>query len=622
MSDRQVRVTFQPSGRAVYVLPGTTVLEAAARAGLTIETPCGGAGTCGKCRLQITCGAPPPVPADRDAFDANALTEGWRLACQTVIDGEAVVSIPESSLFGAKQQIVSGSVGTGEVELMPAVRKVFVELPPPSLADDAPDLLRLEREVGRFRMDLALLRRLPGMVRSAGFTGTAVLADHHLIDFERGDTTGRCYGLAFDVGTTTVSGALVDLCSGGELAVASEINPQVSYGDDVVSRIQRAGADPACLGTLRDAVLGLVGRMIDTMCGEAGVERTDVYEIVFAGNTTMEHLLCGVDPSQLGRLPFVPAYARGLDLSAADMGVAIHPAARAYVFPVIGGFVGGDTAAGLLATGLADRDGAVLMVDIGTNGEIVLASEGRLWAASTAAGPAFEGARISCGMRASTGAIEKVLLDEDAHLGVIGNTAPIGLCGSGLIDLAAELLRCGIVTRQGRMLSGDELPADLPEALRRRVVVGQGGEVSFVLAEAADGRAPVALTQKDVREVQLATGAIRAGLSILLARASLTCSDLALVLIAGGFGSFIRRSRAQRIGLLPADIERHHIQYVGNASLNGARWALLSTASRRRAEDLARRATHVELSMDPGFQTQFADAMIFPGPPPADDQGC
>jgi len=603
-------VTFQPRGRAVYVLPGTTVLEAAARVGLTVETPCGGAGTCGKCRVRITAGAPEPSAAGRDVLSADELADGWRLACQTAIVDEAVVTIPDSSLLGATHQILSESAGD-DVDLMPAVRKVFVELDAPSLADDVPDLLRLEQTVGPFKTDLDLLRRLAGVLRSEGFAGTAVLADHHLVDFEPGDTTGRCYGLAFDVGTTTVVGVLLDLSSGVELAVASDINPQVSFGDDVLSRIQRAGASAAALGELRDAVLGLVERMIDTLCSAADVDRESIYEIVVAGNTTMEHLLCGVDPTQLGQVPFVPAYARGLELSAAEVGVRIHPGGRAYVFPVIGGFVGGDTVAGLLATELARRDGAVLMVDIGTNGEIVLASGGKLWAASTAAGPAFEGARISCGMRAAAGAIEKVVIDQDARVGVIGNVEPIGLCGSGLIDLAAELLRCGIVSREGRMLSGDDLPADLPQAVRDRVVCDDQG-ASFVLVRAEGDRAAVALTQKDVREIQLATGAIRAGVNILLRKASLACGDLSRVLIAGGFGSFIRRSRAQRIGLLPAEVEHRRIQYVGNASLNGARWALGSIAARREAEDLARRTMHVELSMDAHFQMEFAEAMIFP----------
>ena len=613
MSDKHLRVTFQPSGRSVYVLAGTTVQEAAVRAGLAIETPCGGVGTCGKCRVQITVGAGPPGQADRDAFDPDELAAGWRLGCQTTIDDQIVATIPDSSLFGVDHQILTASAGAGAVELMPAVKKVFVELACPSLEDDAPDLYRLEREVGAFKTNLDVLRRFPGVVRACGFKGTAVLARQLLIDFEPGDTTDKCFGLAFDVGTTTLSGSLLDLSGGRELAVASDINPQVSYGDDVLSRIQRAGVGQTALDELRDAVVGSVGQMIDAMCSDAGVDRATIYEVVFAGNTTMEHLLCGVDPSQLGQLPFVSACARGLDLSAAELGVEIHPGGRAYVFPVIGGFVGGDTVAGLLGTGLADRDGAVMMVDIGTNGEIVLSSQGRLWAASTAAGPAFEGARISCGMRASGGAIEKVVLDEDVHVGVIGNVQPIGLCGSGLVDLLAELLRCGIVSRQGRMLGADELPADLPEAIRGRVVADDGGGVSFVLVRGEGDRQQVALTQRDVREVQLATGAIRAGVNILLRRASLVCGDLSCVLIAGGFGSFIRRSHAQRIGLLPPEIEHSRIRYVGNASLSGARGALLSTAWRERGEELARGTTHVELSMDGDFQGEFAEAMIFPG---------
>ncbi|MBL7134460.1 MAG: DUF4445 domain-containing protein, partial [Phycisphaerae bacterium] len=283
-----------------------------------------------------------------------------------------------------------------------------------------------------------------------------------------------------------------------------------------------------------------------------------------------------------------------------------------YVFPVIGGFVGGDTVAGLVATALADMDSPVMMVDIGTNGEIVLAHEGKLWAASTAAGPAFEGARISCGMRAAAGAIEKVLFDDDVRLSVIGGTEPAGICGSALIDVAAELLTAGIVTPQGRLLSGRELPESLPQPLRDRVFTDDGGQVSFVLAGRAGAKGAVAVNQRDLRELQLATGAIRAGVTILTRQAGLTSADLKRVLVAGGFGSFIRRSNAQRIGLLPADVDRRRIQYVGNASLNGARCALVSTKARKQAEQLARQAVHVQLSQDPNFQSLFAESMLFP----------
>jgi uncharacterized 2Fe-2S/4Fe-4S cluster protein (DUF4445 family) len=559
--------------------------------------------------VRIAEGAPEPSAAGREVLGDAEIADGWRLACQTSVCCECVIDVPETSRFASGHQILTEAAAEAE-EVRPAVRKVHVELPRPTLAEDAPDLLRLEAEIGDVKVDLDLLRRLPGMLRDNAFTGTAVLADHQLIDFEPGDTTGRCFGAAFDVGTTTVVGVLLDLCTGDERAVVSGMNPQIRFGDDVLSRIERSRASADGLGELRQTIVDAVGGMIDELCTSAGVARDDIYEVTFAGNTTMEHLLCGLDVTQLGHVPFVPAHARGLLVPAAQMGLAIHPRGRAYVFPVVGGFVGGDTVAGMLATRLTERDGTVLMVDIGTNGEIVLATHGKLWAASTAAGPAFEGARISCGMRATAGAIEKVVLNEDVRFSVIGGGDPAGLCGSAMIDLAAALLESGIVASAGRLLPQADLPAGLPAAIRERVVPGDDGQGEFLLA--ADGDRRVALTQRDVRELQLATGAIRAGIDILLARAGLATADLDLVLIAGGFGSFIRRSCAQRIGLLPAGVDHQRIHYVGNASLNGGKWALLSTRARRRAEQLARLAKHVELSQDPGFQDRFAEAMVFP----------
>jgi uncharacterized 2Fe-2S/4Fe-4S cluster protein (DUF4445 family) len=284
----------------------------------------------------------------------------------------------------------------------------------------------------------------------------------------------------------------------------------------------------------------------------------------------------------------------------------------AYVFPVIGGFVGGDAVAGILTTRLLEADEPALMIDIGTNGEIMLAAGGSLWAASTAAGPAFEGARISCGMRATPGAVEKVVFEPDGkiELSVIGGVEPIGVCGSGLVDLAAGLLEAGIVSPTGRMLPGDKLPATLSEPLKRRVRTGGNGQGEFVLTDGPGTHLTV--TQRDIRELQLATGAIRSGVNILLRNAGLEAGDLGRVLIAGGFGSFIRRSNAQRIGLLPGQIDHRRIRYVGNTSLSGAKWALLSTAARKEAERLARLARHVHLSEDEDFQNEFAGAMIFP----------
>ncbi len=614
MSDAQVRVTFQPIDRAVFVLPGTSILEAAGRAGLSIDTPCGGSGTCGKCRVQIMDGAGEPVQAEREVFSEAELNDGWRLACQTVIRQEEIIRVPESSLFADQHQILEESKTQKEGKILPAIRKVYVELSAPTLEDDVPDLLRLEQKVGKFEIDLLLLRQIGRKLRASDFKGTAVLSDHRLVDFELGDTSSQCYAIAFDVGTTTMVGSLLDLCSGHQLAITSRMNPQISFGDDVLSRIRHSGSCPDCLDDLRQAVVDAIVKMTNTLCAEAKIRCEHIYQIAVAGNTTMEHLLCGIDPTPLGQIPFVPTYARGLVIPARDMGIPINHRGTAYVFPVIGGFVGGDTVAGMLATQLANKNSPVLMVDIGTNGEIVLANNGQIWAASTAAGPAFEGARISCGMRATRGAIEKVALDGDVRYSVIGDVSPIGLCGSGLIDLAAELLKHGIVSSQGRLLPPEELPALLSPPLKRRVRLDHEGHCQFILAERGSGQvnSPIVLTQRDVRELQLASGAIRGGVTTLLKNAGLQTKDLQAVLIAGGFGSFIRRSNAQRIGLLPADIDRHRIHYVGNVSLSGAKWALLSTAARDEAEELARRTQHVELSTNVNFQTEFTEALIFP----------
>ena len=615
MTQTQHRVTFQPQGRSVSVLDRTTILEAAASAGLVIDTPCGGAGTCTKCRVQATHGAADPSDADRRVFGEADLLLGWRLACQNRVVSDMVIHVPGTSLFGDGHQIVKESATTGPADLRPAIRKLYVELPPPTLEDSRPDLLRLETAVGTFKADLGMLRRIPKQLRAQGFKGTAVLSDHRLIDFEPGDTSGRCFGVAVDVGTTTIVASLVNLCSGQELAVVSRMNPQVSFGDDVLSRIKHSSSCSHCLEELRRVVVVEVARMIESLCSQTGVNRQHIYEAAFAGNTTMQHLLCGVDPSSLGEVPFTPSYARGVLLPSKDLEIPINPHGMVYIFPVIGGFVGGDTVAGMLATRIDTQDGPTLMVDIGTNGEIVLAHEGNLFAASTAAGPAFEGARISCGMRGTRGAVEKVVLNPDVQLSVIGNVAPIGICGSGMIDLAADLLSLGVVSPEGRLLPPDELPAGLPRAVNERLQTDLNGAPIFVLAQSGTG-APamsITLTQRDIRELQLGCAAIRAGISLLLRNAGLTASDLKTVLIAGGFGSFIRRDKAQRIGLIPPQIDHQRIHYVGNVSLAGARWALLSVEARKHGEELARRTRHVELSIDGSFQAEFAEAMLFPG---------
>ncbi len=615
MRESEVPVTFWPLGNTVYVLKGTKLIEAAAAAGIAIDLPCGGEGMCGKCRVVVRRGACQPNAVEQNAFTQDELEQGFRLACQSSAGEPLTVQIPETSVLASYHKILARTEAAAETGAAdPAFRKRYVELPPPDRANSQPDLVRMEQALGPFEVELDLVREVPGRLRQGEFRGTAVLAERRLIDFEPGNTESECFGIALDVGTTTLVGMLLDSNRGKELAVASRLNPQTGFGDDVVTRIQHVRENPQGLGELHEAVVRACDEMIGEMADHAGVARERIYELTFSGNTTMLHLLCRMDPRYLGEVPFVPVTGKSLWVQASGLGLRIHPRGRAYVMPVIGGFVGGDTVSGILATGLDRAGGPALLVDIGTNGEIVLFAGGRLAAAATAAGPAFEGARITHGMRSSTGAIEKVIVDGEFRTNVIGDVAPVGLCGSALIDLAAGLLRHGILTPEGRMCTPDQLPDDVLPELRRRVVA-HDGQVSFLVVpetESGTGQ-PIVLTQRDVRQLQLASGAIRAGIAILLKRAGLQPEELEAVHLAGGFGNFIRRKSAQRIGLLPGEIPRHRIRYQGNTSLAGARLVLLSVRARQLAEELAQRTEHVDLSTEPGFPSTFADAMIFPG---------
>jgi len=607
----KVKVTFQPTGRTVYVLRGTILLEAAARAGSVIETPCAGAGKCGKCLVRITAGSC-TEPVDAAPLTPRQIADGYRLACRCCVSDDLVVEVPETSLFQAGQKILEHDSGE-RVELRPSVTKRHVRLSAPDRDNVCSDVERLTESLGTVDVDVAVLRNLPAVLRSGAPDITATIVGNRVVQVESGNHTDTCFGMAFDVGTTTIVGTLVDLTTGHDLAVASMINPQTSFGDDVVSRIKKCREQEDGLDELRGAVMKAIDTVTGDAAAQAGVSRRDICEAVFAGNTTMQQIVCGINPSSLGELPFVPAFRQPLVLRAEELGLDINPAAGVLVFPQIGGFVGGDTVAGILATGMRETGEPTLLVDVGTNGEIVLAHDGRLVATSVAAGPAFEGARIVNGMRATNGAIEKVLFDGDVRINVIGNVPPTGICGTGLIDAAAAMLRSGVLDVTGRIVDPDEQPDDVPDLIRQRVRTDDG-QNAFVLAEAAESGIAegVCLYQRDIRELQLANGAIRAGISILLRMEGIDASDLAWVLLAGAFGNFIRRSNARRIGMLPA-VPTDRIRFVGNTASFGAKRALLSEDEKEYAAKIIDEVQHVDLSLNPGFQVEFGNAMLFPG---------
>ncbi|HRU05135.1 MAG TPA: ASKHA domain-containing protein, partial [Candidatus Brocadiia bacterium] len=453
-----VRVTFQPEGRAVFVLAGSLLCEAAVKAGITITSPCGGNGTCGKCRVLVTKGAPPPTEQCSRLVSAEDLARGVRLACQMHVTQDTVVEIPKESRF-YNQKILTHGVGR-EVDLEPDVRKVHVRLPQPSLEDQRADSDRLVEAVQPgARIPLSVLRGLPGQIRAANGEVTAVVAGDEILSVEPGDTSAANYGMAFDIGTTTVVGMLIDLTKGDDLAVAARTNPQVAHGDDVIARIGFAATETG-RRLLQSRIVGCLNEIIDECCATAGIESSTIYEITVAGNTTMNHLLLGIQPDYVAQSPYVAALRDALDTPAAELGIHIHPRGNVHTLPNIAGFVGGDTVGVILATGLLDADKLTLAIDIGTNGEIVAGTKDRLVSCSTAAGPAFEGARIAFGMRAASGAIDKLVLDGDVRINVIGGQKPRGLCGTAVIDAVAELLRVGIVDSTGRIVPPGECPAD------------------------------------------------------------------------------------------------------------------------------------------------------------------
>ena len=606
-----IKVTFEPEGKAAYVLSGSIVLEAAARAGIIIETPCGGRGTCGKCRVLVRDGCSEPNATERRLLEADELAEGLRLACQTKVVSDTTVTVPEASRF-FEQRILATGVG-GASHVCPAVTKRAIDVPEPTLEDQRADADRVLDALGAtdHAVDLGAARQLAGALRADACRLTAVLHDHEIIAFEPGDTTARCFGVAFDVGTTTVVGSLLDLSTGHEVALASRTNPQVAFGDDVVARITHA-AEGGGLAELHDKIIECINDMVAELAERAAVPADAIYEVTFVGNTTMNHLLLGLDPTHVAQMPF-PAVLRGAVVAdTSDLGIEVHPRGRLYAMPNIAGFVGGDTVGLILATGLLERKRTALAVDIGTNGEMVLGCCERLVACSTAAGPAFEGASNRFGRRATEGASEQVRFGDDDEVSVIGNAPARGLCGTALIDAVAGLLRAGILEPTGRLRGPDDLPPGLPDALCRRVVRDDSG-VAFILAhdDATSLDGPVLLTNRDIREVQLAKGAIRAGIEILKRQLDVDDDGLDAVLLAGGFGNFIRRRNAVRIGLLPP-VEHERIHFVGNAAVVGAKMVLACTDYRRQAEQISRQTQYLELGGMPDFQMQFAEAMMFP----------
>lgn len=595
-------VTFQPIGRRVSVPAGTALLDAARLAGVDLVAICGGEGNCGACRVRPREGALTPLTSTEEAeLPAADMAAGLRLACQARVLGDAQVDIPPESLTTPQRLQLEGQERAAQVD--PLVTALDLQVPPPGLHDLRADLARVIDTAAEHgctaACGLAAAAALPHALRMHGWRVRLALRAGEIVGVV--PPGASLYGLAIDVGTTKLAAYLVDLESGNTAARAGAMNPQIAYGEDVISRIAYATDHAHGARVLQDTLVAALNRLVDELRGAAAVAREQIVEAVVVGNTAMHHLFAGLPVRQLGAAPYVPAVSEALLFPAAQIGLPLAPGARVFMPPNVAGYVGADHIAMLLGAGLAGPAQTTAAIDIGTNAEISLFHGGRHWSCSCASGPAFEGAHIRDGMRAAPGAVERVrLAGDEVQVQTIDGRPAAGICGSGILDAVAALRGAGLLEPRGA-LAGDHP--------RLRVRDGQAEFVLVPASATAAGR-DVGVTRRDVNEVQLAKGAIRAGLEVLLAEAGIGAESIASFVVAGAFGTYLDLDSACRIGMFP-DLPRERFRQVGNAAGTGARHLLLSARLRNTAAEIARRVEYVELAGHPAFTALYAKALIF-----------
>ena len=600
------KLTFEPMQEVIDCSPSETILEAARRNRIRISSSCGGHGTCMSCAVQITGGAMAAAnQADIDVFSDRRLGEGWRRACITRPEGDCIISVPARSTAAPVRTQVEGNMGKSAelVGFKPDVQIIHFELEEPSIEDGRSDETRLRDALEKDHpeacetFDAALLKSFAVDLRKWKWAGWIASKDGEVI--AAGSKECRVFGMAVDLGTTNMSGFLVDMMTGETLAAEGMENPQTAYGADLITYASHIRRNPETAEILQELAVEALNQLADDLCEAVGATAKDIVEITIAGNTMMHHLLLGLPVTQLAMSPFISAYSDAFDLKARDLNIKVAPGGYVHLLPNIAGFVGGDHVASLLASKSIDGKPVIIM-DIGTNTELSLVEGNNITSVSCPSGPAFEGGNISFGMRAAAGAIESVRLKNNAvQLQTIGDETPVGICGSGVMDVVAQLHLGGVCNERGR------LQKDHPR------VKEIGKNLVFVLAdEEATGGQEITFSQDDLRAVQLAKAAIRAATDLLLKHTGYAERDLGQIIIAGAFGSYIDVDSALAIGLLP-DLPYTRFAQVGNAAGDGARFALLSEKQREAAKDIADRSNYIELASDKAFMKVFGGRINF-----------
>lgn len=594
------RLKVQPSGKTYEYEAGESLLEILLAQKIFVDNPCNGKGVCGKCRVRILNGDAPEATATEKGFiKEEELKNGVRLSCLVKPDRDLEVELLQRE---RKHEVLTGGY-IPDFDFDCDIEKRIVEIHKPTLSDQTPFEDQIRAQPGMEKLSFGALaagRFIPG-------TATVVLHGDEVIQVEPGDTTGVLYGVAIDIGTTTVVCSLIDMLTGKELANASMINAQKHFGLDVLTRITYELEHPEeGVQNLQRAIVDSINDMILDICKQAGVQREEIYEITVGANCTMMHMLLGVDATSIGKAPYAPMFVKAKEIPAAEIGIHAAKGARLYCLPSVSAYIGADIVAGAYVCNLREADGNVLFIDIGTNGEIVLSSHGRLLCCSCAAGPALEGMNISSGMRAAEGAIEDVKITEDGvKLKVIGNEAPTGICGSGILSVVKELLRAGLVRRQGAFIRLNKLEE---KDYRRAMMQENDRKREFILCRQPE---KLLITQGDIRQVQLAKGAILSGFIALLKKAGIEMKDLDRVMIAGQFGAHLPADSLTGTGILPEEV-KNKLVYVGNSSKTGAYMALMSAKVKRGMEELAHYMDYMELGATEGYERLFSDCLIFP----------
>ncbi len=608
--DKKIKIDVEPIGKRIYIKKPTNGLNALVDAGIGIKTVCGGEGTCGKCRIMILNQKDIPVnEQEKNMLTEDEINKGVRLACQQVFDKDLDIYIPAASLSEEQKLQVVGE--EREIEIDPICNKYHLKLEKATLEDTTPDFdrvknaLKKDYSVDVETIDYNVLKLLPKAIRDNKWEITATVRDKEIVYVEGGDKTGGNYGIAIDLGTTKIAILLVDLKTGKTIDSKGIMNPQISYGEDVMSRLNFAISEEKNLEKIQKVVIDNINEALKKLCKKNKIDCKELLEMTVVGNTAMHHLFLGLPVRQLSFSPFIALSGQSLSIKAREVGINISPGAYIYMLPSIAGYVGSDHLAMLLATDIESQEGNIIGIDIGTNTEIGLKTKDGITSVSTASGPAFEGAHINYGMRAAPGAIERVVIEPESYkpiIQTIGDKKPVGICGSGILDSIAELRKAELINTRGKF-----------DKESKFITKDSQGNSQYLLYNKDENEDLISINQKDIVEIQLAKGAMRTGIDILMDNAGITFDKIDKIIIAGAFGSYIDPKNVINIGMFPS-FPINKIYQVGNAAGVGSKRVLISKKQRINAEKLAKKVDYLELTTHPKFSDFFVNSMQFPEP--------